>query len=64
MSIWYKVFKYKEKDNKNLKYVKEDLDFIYSITKEYDYEVIVLENRGFKSIDLFQYIHEYIVYLD
>ncbi|WP_425447384.1 IS4 family transposase [Dethiothermospora halolimnae] len=56
--LWYKVFKYKEKGNKNFKHVKEGLNFIYSITKEYDYEVIVLADRGFKSIDLFKYIDE------
>lgn len=56
--LWYKVFKYKEDGNKNFKHVKEGLRFIHSIITPYNYKVIILADRGFKSVDLFKFIDE------
>lgn len=54
--LWYKVFRYKEEGNKSFAYVKDGLNFVYSILKPYNYDVAVLADRGFKSIDLFKFI--------
>ncbi|MPQ43424.1 IS4 family transposase [Clostridium tarantellae] len=56
--LWYKVFRYKEEGNKSFTYVKEGLNFVYSILKPYNFEVTILADRGFKSIDLFKFIEE------
>ena len=34
--LWYKVFRYKEEGNKSFTYVKEGLNFVYSILKPYN----------------------------
>ena len=52
------MFKYKEKGNKDFKHVKEGLLFLHKILKHYDYNAILLADRGFKSIDLFKFIDE------
>jgi hypothetical protein len=54
--LLYKMFYYKEENNKGLKYVKEGLLTLYTILKPYNYKVIVLGDRGFKSTDLFSFI--------
>ena len=54
--LWYKVFKYKEEGNKDFKHVKEGLLFLHKVLEHYDYNVILLADRGFKSIDLFKFI--------
>lgn len=54
--LWNKTFNYVEDDNKNFKHVKEGLKDIYKILNPYKYDVIVLADRGFKSIDLFEFI--------
>jgi hypothetical protein len=54
--LWYKIFEYNEKGNKSFKHVKEGIAELNEIFASYDYEVILLADRGFKSIDLFQFI--------
>nr|WP_242972004.1 transposase [Haloimpatiens massiliensis] len=56
--LWYKIFEYDEKDNKNFKHVKEGIAELYEIFSSYNYDVILLGDRGFKSVDLFQFIQE------
>ena len=56
--LWYKVFRYKEEGNKSFTYVKEGLNFVYSILKPYNFEVTLLADRGFKSLDLFKFIKD------
>lgn len=56
--LWYKVFRYKEEGNKSFTYVKGGLNFVYSILKPYNFEVTLLADRGFKSLDLFKFIEE------
>lgn len=50
------MVRYKEDGNKDFKHVKEELNFLYKILLPYNYEVIILAYRGFKSIDLFEFI--------
>ncbi|MBN1048053.1 hypothetical protein FDA33_00260 [Clostridium botulinum] len=54
--LWYKVFRYKQDENKYFKHVKEGLNFLHKILSPYKYKVIILADRGFKSIDLFEFI--------
>lgn len=54
--LWYKIFEYKEKNNKNFKHIKEGITELNEIFSCYNYEVILLADRGFKSIDLFGFI--------
>jgi hypothetical protein len=54
--LWYKIFEYNEKGNKSFKHVKEGIAELNKIFASYDYEVILLADRGFKSIDLFEFI--------
>ncbi|MFD3157089.1 hypothetical protein ACFIJ5_09545 [Haloimpatiens sp. FM7330] len=56
--LWYKIFEYDEKDNKNFNHVKEGIAELYEILSSYNFDVILLGDRGFKSIDLFEFIHE------
>ena len=52
------MFKYKEKGNKDFKHVKEGLLFLYKVLKDYNYNVVLLADRGFKNTDLFKFIDE------
>lgn len=54
--LWYKIFEYSEKDNKNFKHIKQGIREIKELIDSYNYEVILLADRGFKSIDLFRFI--------
>ncbi|WP_368489032.1 transposase [Clostridium sp. BJN0013] len=54
--IWYKIFRYGEKGNKSFEHIKQGLSELKEIFAPYDYEIIVLADRGFKSIDLFRFI--------
>jgi hypothetical protein len=54
--LWYKVFFYKEDGNKDFKHVKEGLKFLHKIISPYKYKVTILADRGFKSVDLFEFI--------
>lgn len=54
--LWYKVFRYKEDGNKDFKHVKEGLKFLHKILTPYNYDVTILADRGFKSVDLFKFI--------
>ena len=56
--LWYKMFKYDDKNNKQFIHVKEGLLKVYEMIKAYNFEVIVLADRGFKSVDLFNFIDE------
>jgi hypothetical protein len=56
--IWYKMFLYKEDGNKDFEHVKQGLKFIHKIVTPYDFDVTILADRGFKSVDLFQLIDE------
>lgn len=57
--LWYKIFEYNEKNNKNFKHLKEGISELNEIFKAYNYEVILLGDRGFKSVDLFKFINEF-----
>jgi hypothetical protein len=54
--LWYKIFEYNEKDNKNFEHIKEGIKELNEIFVSYNYEVILLADRGFRSIDLFRFI--------
>jgi len=54
--LWYKIFEYNEKDNKNFIHIKEGIKELNEIFSSYNYEIILLADRGFKSIDLFRFI--------
>jgi hypothetical protein len=54
--LWYKIFEYDEKNNKNFSHIKQGIAELNEILASYNYEVILLADRGFKSIDLFRFI--------
>lgn len=54
--LYYKVYDYKDPNNKNMKDVKEGLERVKKILQPYGYEVTVLADRGFGSTELFEYI--------
>lgn len=54
--LWYKMFLYKEDGNNEFKHVKEGLKFIHKILSPYNFDVIILADRGFRSVDLFEFI--------
>ncbi|AGK96083.1 IS4 family transposase [Clostridium pasteurianum] len=56
--LWYKIFEYNEKDNKNFKHIKQGIEEIKDLISSYNYEVVLLADRGFKSIDLFKFINK------
>ncbi|WP_158220025.1 transposase [Tissierella sp. P1] len=57
--LWYKIFNYKEKGNKSFEHVKQGISELNEIFTPYDYEILLLADRGFKSIDLFRYIDDF-----
>ena len=44
--------------NKDFIHVKEGLKFLHKILTPYEFDVTILADRGFKSIDLFKFIDE------
>ena len=56
--LWFKLFKYKQDGNKDFIHVKEGLKFLHKILTPYEFDVTILTDRGFKSIDLFKFIDE------
>lgn len=54
--LWYKIFKYNKKNNKNFKHIKHGIEEIKDLISSYNYEAVLLADRGFKSIDLFKFI--------
>ena len=56
--LWFKLFKYKQDGNKDFIHVKEGLRFLHKILTPYKFDVTILADRGFKSIDLFSFIDE------
>lgn len=44
--------------NKDFKHIKEGLKFLHKIITPYAYDVVLLGDRGFRSIDLFKFIDE------
>jgi hypothetical protein len=56
--LWYKIFEYNEKDNKSFEYIKQGIAELNEIFKPFEYEVLLLADRGFKGVDLFKYIDE------
>lgn len=54
--LLYKTFYYNDKNNKNFEHVKEGLSYVYKILKPHNFHVILLADRGFKSVDLFEFI--------
>ena len=56
--IWFKLFNYKEDGNKDFMHVKEGLTFLHKILTPYKFDVTLLADRGFKSVDLFKFIDE------
>ena len=56
--LWFKLFRYKQDGNKDFIHVKEGLKFLHKILTPYGFDVTILADRGFKSIDLFAFIDE------
>ena len=56
--LWFKLFRYKEDGNKDFMHVKEGLTFLHKILTPYKFDVTILADRGFKSVDLFKFIDE------
>lgn len=56
--LWYKIFEYNEKNNKNFEHIKEGISELNEIFSAYNYKVILLGDRGFKSISLFKFIND------
>lgn len=56
--LLFKIFKYKQKDNKSFKHIEKGLIDIYNMLKPYGFEVVLLADRGFRSVDLFKFIDE------
>lgn len=56
--LWFKLFRYKQDGNKDFTHVKEDVKFLHNILIPYDFDVTILADRGFKSVDLFKFIDE------
>lgn len=56
--LYYKVYEYKDPKNKNMEDVKKGLRIIQKMLEPYKYEVTVLGDRGFGSIELFEYINK------
>ncbi len=54
--IWYKIFEYNKKGNKSFEHIKQGIKELNEIFNSYNYKVILLADRGFKSIDLFSFI--------
>ncbi|WP_443659033.1 hypothetical protein [Clostridium algidicarnis] len=54
--LWYKIFEYDEDDSRSFSHVKEGIQEIKEIFKPHNYEIILLGDRGFKSIELFEYV--------
>lgn len=54
--LWYKIFEYKEDNNKSFNHGKECIKTLNDIFVSYNYRVILLADRGFKSIGLFKFI--------
>lgn len=54
--LYYKVYKYNDAKNKSMEDVKEGLRKIKKMLEPYKYEVTVLADRGFGSVELFEYI--------
>ena len=56
--LWFKLFRYKEDGNKDFVHVKEGLTFLHKILTQYKFDVTILADRGFKSVDLFKFLDE------
>ena len=56
--LWFKLFRYKEDGNKDFMHVTEGLIFLHQILTPYKFDVTILADRGFKSVDLFKFIDE------
>lgn len=54
--LWYKIFDYNGKGSKSFKYVKQGIAELSEILASYNYELLLLADRGFKSVDLFKFI--------
>ena len=54
--IYQKIYEYKDPNNKSMEDVKEGLRKVKEMLEPYGYEVTVLADRGFGSIELFKYI--------
>lgn len=54
--LWYKIFEYDEDGGRDFSHVEEGLRELKEIFKPYNYEVILLADRGFRNIDLFKFI--------
>ena len=54
--IYYKIYDYKDPNNKSMEDVKEGLAKVNEMLKPYEYGVTVLADRGFGSTELFEYI--------
>jgi hypothetical protein len=50
--LWFKLFRYKQDENKDFTHVKEGLKFLHKILTPYDFDDTILADRGFKSIYL------------
>lgn len=57
--IWFKIFEYEDKDSLNRSHVKEGLKEIKELFKDYKYEIVILADRAFRDIDLFETIESH-----
>ncbi|TYQ17890.1 UNVERIFIED_CONTAM: hypothetical protein Cloal_0275 [Acetivibrio alkalicellulosi] len=55
-ALWFKIIKYNDENNKNFNHIKAGLNEVNSIISLYNFDVLVIADRGFKSVDLFEFI--------
>lgn len=56
--LWHKIFEYDDEKNKEFEHVYEGLNAVYELLSPYNFEVIILADRGFRSVELFKFIDE------
>lgn len=59
--LWFRLLRYKQDGNKDFAHVKGWLKFLHKILTPYEFDVTILTDRGFKSIDLFCFIDDIIL---
>lgn len=56
--LWHKIFEYKDEKNKDFAHVYEGLKVIHELLSPYNFDVILLADRGFRSVELFEFIDQ------
>ena len=56
--LYYKVYDYNDPKNKSMEDVKEGIRIVKELLEPYRYDVTILADRGFASINLFEYINQ------